>query len=480
MAKRLGDLSHAAAELGYRALFPTSSCWLTGQRAAMDEDALDYDPFSLEVRDNPYLLYQRLRNEQPLYRSSKYDFWALSRFDDVQQTSRNWQAFSNSHGVDLDRSGGAIYGSGNVGNFLDSDPPIHTAFRKLLKHEFLTARITRALAPHVDSVVTTLLDDLQDHDEVDLIADFAWLLPTTVMWTWLGCPANDFTILRELLRRVKFRELGVPSVTPLAALAITELREYMRDLISSRQKRPTEDLISYLLREVETTAEGDVNEVTLGISMLLIDAGTGTTAALLGNALHLLGGNTARRQELLAHPEKVRIAVEEVIRLESPVQHNVRTTTQVVDFYGQQLPAGSRVLLVYGAANRDERRWQDAEAFDLNRPSLPHLGFGHGIHLCLGAPLARLEATAALSEFLRRFPDYELGTKPVRLPNLDRGFLSLPASPGLHRATKSRRHAPESRSTAAPVVPAQSAGVDGTSSALRVRPLEARLRPGPV
>jgi len=119
--------------------------------------------------------------------------------------------------------------------------------------------------------------------------------------------------------------------------------------------------------------------------------------------------------------------VEEVIRLESPVQHNVRTTTEAIDLYGCELPEGSRILLVYGAANRDERRWRQADALDVNRPSLPHLGFGHGIHLCLGAPLARLEVTAALSEFLRRFPGYQLEKTPVRLPNLDRGFLCLPA-----------------------------------------------------
>ncbi len=169
----------------------------------MPEDEFVYDPFSLAVRDNPYLLYRRLRKDYPLYRSATYDFWALSRFDDVQRASRTWRVFSSAQGVDIDHSGEAIYGPGDLGNFIDSDPPIHTAFRKILQREFLPAQLAKALRPQVDKVVRTLLDALQDHDEVDLIADFAWVLPTTVMWTWLGCPESDFSLLRELLRQRK-------------------------------------------------------------------------------------------------------------------------------------------------------------------------------------------------------------------------------------------------------------------------------------
>ena len=386
-----------------------------------------YDPFSGQIREDPYPVYRRLRNEYPLYHSTSHDFWALSRFDDVQRASRNWGVFSNSEGVDIDHSGEAIYGPGNLGNFLDSDPPVHTVLRRIIQRRFLPAELTEALAPEVYRVVRRLLDGLDEHDGVDLVADFAWVLPTTVMWTWLGCPESDFPMLRELLRRVKFRELGVPSVTAVASVAITDLREYMRDLIAIRQRDPTTDLISYLLHESQLTHGSDLPEVTLNISMLLIDAGTGTTAALLGSALHLLGTNVAGRKELLTNPSKIGAAVEEVIRLESPVQHNARMTTEALELHGTELPARSRVLLVYGAANRDERRWSEADAFDVNRLPLPHVGFGHGIHLCLGAPLARLETSAALSEFLRRFPAYQLEDAPVRLPNLDRGFLCLPA-----------------------------------------------------
>ena len=193
----------------------------------MIETEFVYDPFCLPVRDNPYSVYSRLRKEHPLYYSTTYDFWALSRFDDVQQASRNWRVFSSSQGVDIDHSGEAIYGLGNLGNFLDTDPPIHTVFRKILQRRFLPAELTEALEPQVDRVVDTLLDGLDGRDTVDLIADFAWLLPTAVMWTWLGCHESDFPWLRELLPRVKFRELGLPSITPVASVATTELREYM-------------------------------------------------------------------------------------------------------------------------------------------------------------------------------------------------------------------------------------------------------------
>ena len=402
----------------------------------MTEDEFVYDPFSSQIRDSPYFVYHRLRNEHPLYHNTIYDFWALSRFDDVQRTARNWHVFSSAQGVDLDHSGEAIYGSGDLGNFLDSDPPVHTAFRKIVQREFLPAEITESLAPRTHRVVKTILDGFRDHDEVDLAADFAWVLATTVMWRWLGCPESDFPMLRELLRRVKFRELGVPNVTPIASQAIAELREYLRALVASRRHHPTSDLISYLLQETHQSGEPDHLEVTVNISMLLIDAGTGTTAALLGNALHLLGENITQRRELLAAPQKLNAAVEEVTRLESPVQHNVRTTTEAVELYGHRLPAGSRMLFVFGAANRDEGRWSDADTFDVNRPALPHLGFGHGIHLCLGAPLARLEVTAGLSEFLRRFPHYQLGGTAVRMPNLDRGFLFLSSHPSLMARTR--------------------------------------------
>lgn len=394
----------------------------------MTEDEFAYDPFSLQVRDNPYPTYELLRRDHPVYYSPTYGFWALSRFADVQQASRNWRVFSNAKGVDIDQSGQAIYGPGDLGNFLDSDPPVHTGFRRLLQGEFLPARLNETLAPQVRRAVSSLLDGLHAHEEVDLVESFAWMLPTTVMWTWLGCPESDFPMLRELLRRVKFRELGVPNVTAVASSAIGELREYVRALAARRKKSPTQDLISYLLHECHDLYGADLLEVTVNMSMLMIDAGTGTTAALLGSALYLLGHNVEQRRELLASPDKINAAVEEVVRLESPVQHNARTTTEVVDLHGHQLPAGSRVLLVYGAANRDERRWRDADAFDVGRPPLPHLGFGHGVHLCLGAPVARLEAIAGLGELLQRFPAYELTGTPVRLPNLDRGFLSLPAT----------------------------------------------------
>lgn len=393
----------------------------------MTEDEFDYDPFSLQVRNNPYPIYAQLRDQHPIYHSRTYDFWALSRFADVQQASRNWRLFSNSKGVDLDHSGVAIYGAGELGNFLDSDPPVHTGFRKLMQPAFLPAKLSERLAPEVHQVVHALLDRLGGRGEVDLIADFAWLLPTTVMWRWLGCPESDFPVLRELLRRVKFREIGIPHLTAVASEALSELREYMRSLTVSRQREPTEDLISYILQEGRDSYRSDLIEVTLNISMLMVDAGTGTTAALLGNALYLLATNPKQREELLRQPDKIGAAVEEAIRLESPVQHNARTTTGAVDLYGHHLPENSRVLLIYGAANRDDHRWQDADVFDVDRRALPHLGFGHGIHLCLGAPLARLEATVALAEFLRRFPCYEIGDGAIRLPNLDRGFLALPA-----------------------------------------------------
>lgn len=159
-------------------------------------------------------MYQRLRNEHPLYHSTTYDFWALSRYDDVQQASRNWRVFSNSQGVDIDRSGELIYGAGDLGNFLDSDPPVHTTFRKIVQPVFLPAELTKTLAPRVNMVVKSLLERLQDHDDVDLIAEFAWVLPTTVMWTWLGCPESDFPMLRELLRHEKFASLPCRASQP--------------------------------------------------------------------------------------------------------------------------------------------------------------------------------------------------------------------------------------------------------------------------
>jgi len=379
-----------------------------------------YDPLDFEALSDPYPLYRRLRDEHPVYHNPERGFWALTRFEDVQEASRDWRTFSNAPSGDLDDFLEVL----GPGNFIDLDPPRHDALRDVVRRHFAPSAIVK-LEPEIAALVDALLDELAQREVVDLASEFASQLPLAVTAKLVGFPSADRPRLFGLVKQLAVRESGQARVPAQARAAAHELRAYFGDLLSARRAAPSEDVLSRL---AAAERDGAVSfEEALSICYLLFLAGIETTACLISNALHLLAERPELVALLRARPQAMPRAVEEFLRLESPVPQLARTATRSVTLHGVEIPAGGRVVLVHGAANRDERRFPDPDVFDVEREVKRTLAFGEGIHFCLGAPLARPEARIALARFLERVERFALCGVPQRMPtHAVRGFAQLP------------------------------------------------------
>lgn len=378
-----------------------------------------FDPFVHALHEDPYPIYRRLRDEDPVHYNPQRDVWALLRFEDVQAAARDWERFASAGGVDLDGTGQA-YGPGN---FLDLDPPRHDELRRLVRHEF-TPKAMSARAEHVRKRVEQLLDALADGDVADFISAFASPLPVGVVSDLLGIPTADREALREWSLAADRRVCADPAVPDAAVDAVGRMRGYFAAALDDRRAEPRADLLGAIAGAERESALS--REETLGISLLLFTAATETTSGLLGNAVLALAGRPDLRRRLAEDPSLLPTAIEELLRFDAPVQNLARTATEAVVLRGVRVPAGARVALVFGSANRDERRFARPDVLDFDREPARHVAFGEGIHHCLGAPLARLEARIALEELLRRIPDWEIETQPERLHKQNvRGLASL-------------------------------------------------------
>ena len=386
---------------------------------------MKFSPYDYEIHEDPYPVYARLRDEAPLYRNEELDFWALSRHEDVAAAFRDHERFSSANGVSLDPSAWGRHAHRTM-SFLALDPPRHTRMRALVSKGFTPRRVLD-LEDSINGLARRYLDRALARGEFDFVGAFAGLLPMDVISDLVGVPEADRAELRRLADLVVHREEGVLDVPQAGMAAALTLAGYYADLVSERRRAPRSDLTSALLR-AEIDGDQLTDDEIIGFLFLMVVAGNETTTKLLANALYWAGRNPAE----LAKPwkDQARVAdwVDETLRYDASSQFIARTVTQDLEVHGQRVPAGARLLLLLGSANRDPRAFEDPDRYDLDRDTSALISFGAGRHYCLGANLARLEARIALTEFTRRVASYEIDEPAARRVHSVsvRGFASLP------------------------------------------------------
>lgn len=392
---------------------------------------IEYDPYASAVQHNPYPVWKELRDRAPVYHNPEYGFYALSRYDDVLGAFLDPTTYISGEGTTID-------GSDRGSHFLiGMDPPEHTVYRKFLARAFTPRRIAE-LEPFVRRICVQYLDELRGRDRFDVVQDFSLRLPLDVIGELIGIPAELRDTVHELSNRAAFRSADRDRADALEDViaAMVEMREMYLGLVVERRKRPRDDVMSMLLAAEVTDDDGKPqplsDEIIAAQFNLLAAAGHETVMKLIGNGAVALWWNPDQRAELVENPALIPGAVEEMIRWDNPAPIEGRWSTRDVELHGTVIPANSRVILLMGSGNHDERQYSDPELFDIHRTIERPLGFGFGIHLCLGASLARLEARVAFEELLARYPRYEIEESGVvRGPaSFFRGLANLPVVPG--------------------------------------------------
>lgn len=362
----------------------------------MSQQTFVYDPVAQRFQDEMHDIYRVLRDEHPVHVSPEGTY-ALSRFADVWNGVHDPQTFS-SYCAEAEHL---------MPQMIYMDPPRHTSLRQIVSRAFTPRRVA-SLEPRVRAVTRALLDDLAPAGRCDLVHRFAAPLPSTVMADLIGVPEEH----REEFRSWTEAFLEVTSPADIAERAANIYALFGR-LLAERRVAPRDDLMSDLIA-AEVDGERLSEEDLLGFCFLLLIAGNDTTTTLIGNGVELLARHPDQRAALVADPSLIPGAVEEMVRIESPTQALPRTTRREVELHGVRIPEGVRLMFLWGAANLDEREFPDPERFDIRRNAPRHLGFGHGVHFCLGSPLARLEGRVAFEELLARIPEYEVVGTPER------------------------------------------------------------------
>ena len=396
------------------------------------ERGLYYDPYDFDIDADPYPVWARLRDEAPLYYNSKHDFYALSRFEDVRECSTDWRTYISGKGsvLELIKSGMEI----PPGVILFEDPPAHDLHRALLSRVFTPKRMAE-IEPQARSFCARALDPLMNQGGFDFIHDLAAEMPMRVIGMLLGIPEDDQEAIRVRIDesfRLDEGEAPGSAEAGLEPLYGGGFGEY----IDWRAEHPSDDLMTELLNAEFEDTDGTVRRLArdeiLNYVGLLAAAGNETTTRLIGWSGKVLAEHPDQRRELADDPALIPGAIEELLRFESPSPVQARYVTRDVEHHGEKVPAGSVLLLMNGAANRDERKFDDPDRFDIHRTMQQHLAFGHGIHFCLGSHLARLEGRVALEEVLKRFPTWQVDwDNAVRAhTSTVRGWESLPVFVG--------------------------------------------------
>ena len=394
-------------------------------------EPVEFDPFSQDFFDGAYDTYRRLRNEAPIYYSSQWDFWALTRYDDVAPATKDHETFSSAKGATLDMVKAHDDAIAVPKVIISMDPPEHQKMRRLVSNVF-TPRAIAALEDMVREKVYERIEALNP-EQFDVVADFSALFPNEVITTMLGVPKEDRDQIRRWLDLLLERRPGEIAVPREGYEASTNTGLYYYDLVRRRRAAPQDDMISRLI-ETEIERDGVVEKLTdvdiTGFATMLGGAGAETVTKLVGNAMVAFADFPDQWRKLRDDRSKIPPAVEELLRYEPPSQYQIRTATRDVTYYGTTVPEGAAVLLVTGSATRDERMFDDPDRLDIDRKRKMgfNLAFGYGVHSCLGAALARMESRIALNALLDLIPEYEVdrdGLRRVAMSNVC-GYSNVP------------------------------------------------------
>jgi len=393
----------------------------------MAANEIYYDPWDYAIDANPHPVWKRMRDEAPLYYNPKFDFYALSRYADVRNASLDWRTYSSAFGSVLEIIDAGPRALEMTRNMLFEDPPIHDLHRAILAEAFSPGRIA-SLEPGIRALCASYLDPLVGSGGFDFVRDYGAKIPMMVIGMLMGVPEEDREYLMTLADAGVHRDEGQTGFEG----SNRKVHEYFAVLVSLRRKEPRDDLTTAVLQAKVDDGKGGTGALAdreiLQYLGLLSGAGVETVVNLMGWTGMTLFRHPEQRQVLADDPSIIPNAVEELLRYEAPSPIQARVATHEVELHGSTIPEGSKVALLTGSANRDDRVWPDPDRFNVRRSIDKHVSFGVGIHFCVGAALARLEGRLALEEMLKRFPTWEVDEDAAEMVHTStvRGWARLP------------------------------------------------------
>lgn len=402
-----------------------------------DAAEIDYNPIDYEIDANAHAVWRRMRDEAPLYRNDEYDFWALSRYDDVLPAMLDTETYSSASGTTIELLSTEMP---KIPMMIFMDPPEQSWHRQIVSRAF-TVRTMSKLEARITKLCNDLLDDLEGRDEFDFLLDYGSIIPPTMILALLGFPEGYEREWRDSVNAgLTVAPDGTHGDRPGQSmqllidgegLGMSTLMEILPGLLEERRREPQDDLMSVLvnseLDEGGTRRPLEDTEI-FSFLFLIASAGTETVGRLLGWVATLLDQHPDQRRQLADDPGLIENAIEECLRYEAPSPVNGRRVTRDVSFHGRTVPRGASLLLLNGSANRDERHFEDADRFDIRRKIDRHLSFGYGAHFCIGAALARREGQIALREMLKRHPTWEVDYDRAEMVHTTtvRGYAKVP------------------------------------------------------